>query len=124
MGYAISWLAVKDAASEFLLQMLGLTPTGEMAEYRESLFTGRTVSTGWFILVVNQCDHQFVRSKTLASLSTLGDVIACSVEEHVMCSTAELWRNGARVWRVAHDAQEKYFSNQHIGPFAGWLLCN
>ena len=105
MGYAISWLAVKNTDTELLLQNLGLTPTGDMGGYGESLFTGRTLPSGWFILVINQCKHTFVRPKVLESLSDHGEVIACSIEEHVMWSTAELWRNGAQVWRIEHDAQ-------------------
>ncbi len=106
MGYAISWLAIKDTASEALLQNLGLSPSGETTEYGESLFTGRTLPNGWFILVINRCEHKFVKPKALASLSRLGDVIACSIEEHVMWSVAELWRNGTQVWRIEHDAQK------------------
>lgn len=113
MGYAVSWLAVKDAVSAPLLADLGLTPTGEKADYGKALFTGRALSTGWFILFINECDHQFVQPKSLASLSKTGDVIACSIEEHVMWSTAELWRNGAQVWRIEHDAQK---SMCHISP--------
>jgi hypothetical protein len=112
MGYAVSWLAVKDAASELLLQNLGLTPTGEMADYGEALFTGRALPTGWFILFINQCEHDFMQPKTLASISAGGDVIACSIEEHVMWSTAEHWQNGAQTWRIEHDAQK---SMCHIG---------
>jgi hypothetical protein len=106
MGYAVSWLAVKDAVSEPLLQELGLITTGERVDYGDALFTGRALPTGWFILFINKCEHQFVQPKTLASISNIGDVIACSIEEHVMWSTAELWRNGAQVWRVEHDAQK------------------
>jgi hypothetical protein len=106
MGYAVSWLAVKDAVSQPLLQDLGLKPTGEKADYGDALFTGRALSSGWFILFINECDHQFVQPKTLASISKTGDVIACSIEEHVMWSTAELWRDGTEIWRVEHDAQE------------------
>jgi hypothetical protein len=106
VGYAISWLAVKDVGSEPLLKDLRLKPTGEMAEYGESLFTGRSLPSGWFILVVNQCEHKFVNPEMLESLSSLGDVVACSIEEHVMWCTAELWRNGAQIWQIEHDAQK------------------
>jgi hypothetical protein len=104
-------LAVKDSASELLLRNLGLTPSGEIAEYGKSLFTGRGLPNGWFILVINQCEHKFVKPKLLTSLSSLGDVIACSIEEHVMWSVAELWRNGAWVWCIEHDAQK---STSHL----------
>jgi hypothetical protein len=117
MGYAISWLAIKASASEALLENLGLSPSGEKAEYGESLFTGRTLPSGWFILVINECEHKFVKPKALAPLSLLGDVIGCSIEEHVMWSVAELWRNGAQLWRIEHDAQK---SISHISS-SGFL---
>jgi hypothetical protein len=113
MGYAVSWLAVKDAVSEQLLRDLGLMPTGESAHYGDALFTGRALSTGWFILFINECDHQFVQPRSLAFISKTSDVMACSIEEHVMWSTSELWHNGAQVWRVEHDAQK---SMCHIRP--------
>jgi hypothetical protein len=34
------------------------------------------------------------------------DLLACSIEEHVMYSSAEFWSCGQRRWRVEHDAQE------------------
>lgn len=105
MGDAISWLAVKDVASEAVLKELALSPTAEMEEYGESLFTGCTLPNGWFLLVINKCGHAFVNPNSLASLSRFKDVIACSIEEHVMWCTAELWRDGAEVWRIEHDAQ-------------------
>lgn len=105
MGYAISWLAVKQEVAMRLLEAFGLQPTGETAEYGERLFTGRTLSTGWFLLFINQANHDYVSAQTLESLTELGDVVMCSVEEHVMVSNAEGWRDGTEMWRLAHDAE-------------------
>lgn len=107
MGFAISWLAVKGKPSETVAQELGLTPTGEKTLYGDSLFTGHTYSNGWFVLVINECDHNFVKQHALASLSNNCEVIACVIEEHVMFCSSELWTNGARIWRVEHDAQQR-----------------
>jgi hypothetical protein len=106
MGYAISWLAAKGDQPEQLIQALGLRRTGETAEYAEAKFTGCKLQSGWFIVVINQCDHPFIGSRSLASLSADGDIVACSLEEHVMVCTAEQWRNGQQVWRLEHDAQQ------------------
>jgi hypothetical protein len=111
MGFAISWLAVKGKSPGAITQKLGLTPTGEITDYGESLFTGRTLSSGWFLLVINQCEHDFVKPESLASLSSKCEVIACSIEEHVMFCSSELWRNGAQIWCIEHDAQK---SIEHI----------
>jgi len=97
---------MKDAGSELLPKNLGLSPTGEVALYGESLFTGRALPNGWFILFVNQCEHEFAKPEVLASLSNLGDVVACSIEEHVMWCKAELWSNGRQVWQIEHDSQK------------------
>jgi len=106
MGYSISWLAVREKDADSLLQRLGLAPTSEMTMFGKSLFTGRTLPGGWLVLVINRCDHKFVKPGSLTSVSQQCEVIACSTEEHVMCSTADLWRNGERVWRIEHDAQK------------------
>jgi hypothetical protein len=106
MGYALSWLAVKGKTPEVVLQELGLAPTGEMSEYAESLFTGRTLPSGWFLLVINKCEHEFVKPISLASLSKDCEVIASVIEEHVMFCSSALWRDGEHVWRIEHDAQK------------------
>ena len=106
MGYSISWVAVKEKAPELLLQELGLASTGVLAEYGREPFTGRTLPSGWFILVFNRCEHKFIKPKSLALLSSNCDLVACSTEEHVMVSTSELWRNGQQIWHIEHDAQE------------------
>jgi hypothetical protein len=120
MGYAISWLAVNGKTPEAITEELGLTPTGEMSEYGESLFTARKLPSGWFLLFINQCDHQFVKSNTLATLSKDCEVIASTIEEHVMYCSSELWRDGAQVWRIEHDAQK---SIDHIAA-SGSLPAN
>lgn len=116
MGYAISWLAVKDVDSERLLKNLELNPTGETVGIGKATFTGRAMPSGWFVLVMNKYDHKFVKPETMASLSHLADVIACSIEEHVMCSTAEFWRDGTRVWHAEHDAQQGMCHISVMGP--------
>jgi hypothetical protein len=116
MGYAISWLAVRGKSPEAVAQELGLTPTGETAQYGESLFTGRTLASGWFLLVINQCEHDFVKQEFLASLSNNCEVLACSIEEHVMFCSSELWTKGDRIWRIEHDAQKSIDHINSSGP--------
>lgn len=106
MGYAISWLAVRGKPAEAVVSALGLTPTGTKAEYGEAMFTGRALSNGWFLLVINECEHKFTRPESLSSLSNGCDVIGCTVEEHVMVCTAEAWKDGAQIWRLEHDAHK------------------
>ena len=106
MGYSISWVAVNRKAPEILLQELGLLSTGVMADYGREPYTGRTLPSGWFLLVFNRCEHKFIKPRSLTALSSNCDLVACSVEEHVMVSTSEFWRGGQQIWRIEHDAQE------------------
>ena len=102
MGYSISWLAVKGKTADSVLQELGLISSGRMADFGTAPFTGRDLPSGWFLLVLKGCDHKFINPESLASLSKNCEVIASSIEEHVMFSSAEQWTGGARVWRVEH----------------------
>ncbi len=111
MGFAISWLAVKGKPEESLIAELGLAPTGEKAEYGDSMFTGRKLPSGWFLLVIDKAEHKYVKPNSLATLSHGCEVIASSIEEHVMFCSSELWRDGAQVWCIEHDAQK---SIEHI----------
>lgn len=111
MGYSISWLAVRGKEPPEILSSLGLEHTGRMAEYGEAMYTGRMLPSGWFLLVLNRCEHEFVKPGSLSKLSMEAEVVACSIEEHVMVSTSELWKDGSNVWRIEHDVQE---SSDHL----------
>jgi hypothetical protein len=102
MGYAISWLAVKDETPELVLQKLGLVPSDKMADHERARFKSRALPSEWFLVVMEGCDHKFIKPKSLALVSKNCDVVACSIEEHVMFSSAEQWTNGTRVWRAEH----------------------
>ena len=104
MGYSISWLAIRGQGE--LAAALGLKRTGKKANYGEAMYTGRRLAGGWFLMVMNECEHPFVAPESLSKLSVGAELLACSVEEHVMVSTSELWKDGAKVWRIEHNAQE------------------
>jgi hypothetical protein len=86
--------------------MLGLRPTGEHHELAETPFVGALLSTGWYLVVADRCDDALVGDAITQSLSTNADVVACSIEEHVMFSAASFWSAGRRIWSVSHDAQK------------------
>jgi hypothetical protein len=106
VGFSISWLAVRGKEPAVVASSLGLKGTGNKVEYAEAMYTGRALPSGWFLLVINQCDHKFTAPASLSALSQGAEVIACSVEEHVMVSTSELWKAGRKVWRLEHNAQD------------------
>jgi hypothetical protein len=105
VGYSISWLAVHAGAAE-TLAALALHPTGEQLELPEAPFVGALLSTGWYLVVADRCDHALVAEATLKSLPASTDAVSCSIEEHVMFSAASFWSGGRRVWSVSHDAQK------------------
>src|SRR5262245_7172798 len=120
MGYAISWLAVRCSGAS-ARETLGLRPTGEQLELPEAPIVGAELSTGWYLLIADRCDHALISPATLAIVSAKTDAVACSIEEHVMYSLASQWAAGAMVWSAAHDAQQAIGHLEMTGqlpPFA------
>ena len=60
----------------------------------------------WYLLVSNHDRWDLLDDTRLARLARGCEIVTCLVEEHVMVSAASSWRDGARVWRVSHDAQD------------------
>jgi hypothetical protein len=117
MGYALSWLAFKDLPPETGLARLGLVTGSRLAAYAREPLSGQSLRGGWFLVVMKGSDHPLVSESSLSALSAQSQVVACSVEEHVMFSSAEGWTNSERNWRVEHDAQQ---SARHLVA-SGWL---
>lgn len=119
MGFSISWLAVKTIDLDQLFTMAGVSPTTEADEWLESDFSGSGLQDDWYFFQAQGCDHAIISGDVLSKISTLGETIACSVEEHVMVSVAEGWNNGARSWSIAHNAQEGMFDLVADGELPG-----
>jgi len=102
MGYAISWIAFRDKIDAQAAALLGLSPSGKFEEVPESMFCGVRLDNGWYVVVINEYGHKFVRERSLQRLSAAAVVVATSIEEHVMFSCAEEWENGDLIWRVSH----------------------
>ncbi len=109
MGFSISWLAVKTNDMDRLFEMAEVSPTTESDEWLESDFSGSGLQDGWYFFQAQGCDHPIISGDSLSRISTLGETIACSIEEHVMVSIAEGWNDGATSWKIAHNAQEGMF---------------
>jgi hypothetical protein len=106
MGFSISWVAFSGLTADVGLGRLGLRRVGTKADYAAEGFTGSGLGNGWFLVVAGRdCESPIISPSVLASLSAGADVVACSIEEHVMFTAAEFWKGGAKVWRIAHDAQ-------------------
>ena len=106
MGFALSWLGVRGKSPESVLQELGFRPTGEQEEIPESPAVCARLTTGWFIVVMNNSMDAYDGTVDLTSLSQGAEVVTCMLEEHVMMSGYSDWMDGARITAVMHDAQQ------------------
>ena len=105
MGFSLSWNATRGIGADAALALQELAATGVDANYLESPVSAVSLEGGWLLVVASGCDHRITSASILAKLSVGCEVVACTVEEHVMFSSSELWSDGRRVWRVEHDAQ-------------------
>jgi hypothetical protein len=85
--------------------MLNIARTGQTVEYGDAPLTGYAMPNGWYLIVADRCDHRLVDARVLERVSEKCRVIACSIEEHVMFSSAEEWQAGKRVWRAEHAGE-------------------
>jgi len=106
MGYSIAWVAIRGTPLDQALNSTGLVDTSALAEYASKPFTGQDLPNGWHLLVAKGCDSHLISDKVLAELSISGQVLACSVEEHVMFSSAEFWQGGQSIWKVEHSSEK------------------
>jgi len=102
MGFSVSWLAIRGKTPQLLLDELALQPTGDFEDVPESDVLGKKLDDDWYLVFANRCD--FVEPLPLAQLSTGCEIVTCSLEEHVMCSHASMWKEGIQQWAVDHDA--------------------
>src|SRR6185295_19130791 len=106
MGFCLSWVAVHDSTQDAVYADLGFRRTGKFEEFPESPFCGAASKAGWTIVVMNRSSAALDGTVDLARLSKLGDVVACFVEEHVMCSAAAYWSSGSVTWSVVHESSK------------------
>lgn len=118
MGVSLAWVGVRGLEHERVLERLSMTATERRAPSYGAEPCGNANANGWSLIAAGRCDHRIVAPKTLAALSVGCEVIACSIEEHVMFASTELWSNGARVWQVEHrgDDSEDHLATEGTLP--------
>jgi hypothetical protein len=102
MGYSLAWLAVQGKTTENIHRQLGLTGTGDFCDYGDAPVAGRLLPSGWYLVVAKGCDHKLISELIVQQISSSGSVIACSIEEHVMFSSAAQWSDGQKNWSIRH----------------------
>jgi hypothetical protein len=119
VGYSIAWIAVQTPDQASLFERAQVRPTDEVDECFESPVSGTALNGGWFLLVGQGCDHRLIDRALLQSLSVRWPYVACSIEEHVMFSSAAFWHAGTEVWSASHDAQKGIFNLAVSGELPG-----
>jgi hypothetical protein len=102
MGYSLAWLAVQWKSPAIIHQQLGLSASGDFCDYGNAPVVGRQLPSGWYVIVVKGCDHKLISDVVVQKISLACSVIACSIEEHVMFSSAAQWSDGQREWAIQH----------------------
>ena len=102
MGFAVSWLAVRDNTEGAVLASLGLEKTGETEEIAESDWSTTRVGD-WIVIWSNHCEPKKFRH---AGSRLKGEIIICDVEEHVIFASVSAFKDGTFNWRLVHDAQQ------------------
>ena len=115
MGVSISWTAVHSDDSDRIHELIQANPTGETDEYFESQLAAAPLRAGWYLIVGQGCENSIVSSETLKALSDLGPVVGCSIEEHVMFSSAECWNSNSRIWSLVHNSEEGIYHLDESG---------
>jgi hypothetical protein len=105
MGYTLSLLALKCPDPDAALSDLKIERTGELCVYPRAPLSGYTLPGGWYLVVGNRAAHRLLEPRVLELISRKYPVIACSIEEHVMFSSAEQWLAGSVVWRAVHEGE-------------------
>ena len=104
MGFSISWLGlrglnIKEAAT--LLQL-------EVGDQIDAFDAPMSIyaNENWAIAILDECRFPGPPDQFLAAISKGRELIVVHVEEHVMFSHAELWRDGSIVWKVGHSGDQ------------------
>jgi hypothetical protein len=106
MGFALQWAAVKNVNLESICSVFKLRPTEGREEFPESDIVGAELPSGWSLIVFQR---NVISDRHLKELSTLGEVVTCFVEDHVMFSMASAWKEGIQLWSVTHDCEKGKF---------------
>jgi hypothetical protein len=105
MGFSLSWVARLGSSRDETLALLNLAPTGHRGALASRPLQGLALPSGTYLVAAQGCDNVIISDQSLAALSVAREVVACSIEEHVMASRCEYWTGGRRSWRVGHDGQ-------------------
>lgn len=104
MGFSVSWLGlrglgIKEAAA--LLQV----EVGDQIDAFDAPMNAYA-NENWAIVILDECRFPGPPDQFLAAISKGRELVVVHIEEHVMFSHAELWRDGRSVWKVGHSGDQ------------------
>lgn len=115
MGESLSWMTIKGHDRETIYSRLRLVATGAAGDCTRGNIGSRMLAEGWILIVLGQVEHPLVAQSELQKLSAGCEVVACNVEEHVMFSSSECWKDGQRLWRAEHQGDADILGLQAVG---------
>jgi hypothetical protein len=130
MGFSSSWIGTTCSLPKSLLKELDETMERERRQMMEkmarlrpglneflkkgtqpmrdpSVFDELVLKNGWHIIWIERFEITSGNDDLLKRMSVNNRLVACFVEEHVMYSAAEEWKDGVNVWKVIHPAPGK-----------------
>jgi hypothetical protein len=105
LGVSISLLFVRGRAIDEILGDLDLAMTDEHREaplVLRGAFVTTRLPSGFHMIWSNTCDERRFSKPVLTKMSDGGEAVVQRVEEHVMFSQAEFWRDGRQMWSLQH----------------------
>jgi len=73
------------------------------------------VGTRKGLFVLDSDDLDLLEEDSLRRLSAGGDLVVASVEEHVMASLAQGWKDGSQIWSLWHQSDKGIEHLEEIG---------
>jgi hypothetical protein len=106
MGFALSWLAVRQKSPAEVHAALGLRATDARGELGDAPVLGAPAKCDWYLIVAEGAEHPYLAPAIATHVSAACELLTCTVEEHVMFSQASGWRDGRLVWSVTHRGED------------------
>jgi hypothetical protein len=110
MGFRVQLIAITGKEPGAIQRDFGVVPTGQREEIPESRVVGAVLPNGAYLLHVNDSaksddfDEKILPGDELfARVSKGASLIACYVNETVMCSYTRAWADGVLRWSVYHS---------------------
>jgi hypothetical protein len=104
MGLAASWLAFHGIDRARVLERLRLAPNGQVRDIPNRREIGvRDLPSQWTLVFFGDLEPSAASENSLERCSSGCRIVAGHLEEHVMFSAAEEWRDGKRLWRIEHE---------------------